>query len=83
MIIIIPFAIGILCGYWLCREYKQSEITRLEKTIKMQRETMFALSRSLVNANLKSMALTKLSLPEKPPLAETKSGHRLARFSEN
>lgn len=81
--IILIFAAGIFCGFFVCRREKDRKIARLEKAIANQRETMFALSKSLVNANLKSMALTKLSLPEKPPLAETKCGHRLARFSEN
>ena len=81
--IIIPFAAGILCGYWLCREYNRSEITRLEKTIKMQRETMHALSRSLVNANLKGMAMSKIGVPDTPILAKTKLGRMLARYSQN
>lgn len=77
------FAIGLFCGYWLCREYRGSEIEKLEKANKEQRKVMFALSKELTKAHLRGMALSKIGLPEKPLLAETKSGQKLARFSEN
>ena len=84
--IVIIFTAGILCGYWLCRYRRRREIARLEKVNKFQREALHALSRSLVNAELRARLTPKLGAlaPHKLAVKATKGGDlQPMRFSEN
>ena len=84
--IVLAFTAGILCGYWLCRNHRRREIEKLNEVNKTQRETMHALSVSLVRAELRARLTPKLGAlaPDRLGVVATKDGKpRLMRFSQN